>query len=216
MLPRALCRALARALVPACVALTIAATPAAASTADVAFPADGPLMQAALWAGEVYWGAKPCGGDYKAVWTDDLSNDTNAMSYWTTFSADPYGDPESNTDCRIEFNRGIAFDWPMLCSVAVHEMGHLMGHDHNSEPGHVMSDLYTAPLPGCIEAATRAGLIATSEAAAAPAPVAEPAPRRLTAAQRRARARRAARRRAQRAAQRRRVLRAVMTEARYS
>src|SRR5687768_6677944 len=115
MLPRAHGRALVCALV-ACFALA----PATASgvTTD---------MRAAYWGATVYWGAEPCGGTVELVWAD-LAKELNALSRWTSFGETPYSMPNANTDCRIEFNRAQLGrqDWQTLCSVAVHEVGHLL------------------------------------------------------------------------------------------
>src|SRR5688572_13931371 len=87
--PRALRRALLRTLVPACLMAAAAfPAPAGAVSSDLEFPADGPAMQAAMWAGTVYWGKEPCGGNVDVTWAT-LTEDANAMSYWTTFSQDP-------------------------------------------------------------------------------------------------------------------------------
>ena len=159
MLTRAITRAVLRASVPACVAVCLAAPPAAAASPDVAFPADGRAMQAALFTAKAYWGKDPCGGSVRASWADLATGDA-AISYWLSATDDAFATPESNTDCRIEFNRRQAYDWPRLCTVAVHEVGHLLGHDHTADHTHVMAETYSRPLPACLEVAAKAGLLA--------------------------------------------------------
>src|SRR5215213_3339468 len=137
MFLRALKRGLLLAAVPVALAPASFVAPVAAASPDVDYAAGTTQMEAALFAAKVYWGADPCAGKVDVTWAD-LGVGINALSHWTTFAATAYGAPESNTDCLIEFNRTVTYDWPMLCSVAVHEVGHLVGHDHVATPGQVM------------------------------------------------------------------------------
>ena len=163
MLARALRRVAGHVALPACLLTLTLAAPATAATADARFPADGEAMKAALDVAVSYWGKAPCAGQFAATWVD-LPVTDNAISRWLTFQVDPYAAPEQNTDCRIDFNRRAPYDWPMLCSVAVHEVGHLLGHDHTAERGHVMHDTYSGPVKMCLEAAAARGDLPASSA----------------------------------------------------
>ena len=85
----------------------------------------------------------------------------NARSQW--MSVDVH-DPSTYSQCSITYNLDIDWDWPKLCTVIEHELGHLAGHEHVDDPHNVMSPYYVFPTPEC--AAGQPG------AAAAPAPVA--------------------------------------------
>jgi hypothetical protein len=98
------------------------------------------------------WGWSPCGGDVRISWKRQ-AGDINAMSVWSTLGADPYADPQHNQDCEIELNPAATWDWPKLCTVVVHEYGHLTGHDHDDHPGRLMSPIYTTPAPECVTTA---------------------------------------------------------------
>jgi hypothetical protein len=99
-----------------------------------------------------HWGWSPCNGSVSVVWKRQAS-DINAMSVWSTLGTDPYGDPQDNQDCEIDLNPAATWDWPKLCSVVVHEYGHLTGHDHDPHPGRLMSAIYTTSTPECATAA---------------------------------------------------------------
>jgi hypothetical protein len=62
---------------------------------------------------------------------------------------DPYANPTRNRSCAVEFNDVQAFDWPMLCTVLVHEFGHLTGHTHTTDPNTVMFPNYVQPIGDC-------------------------------------------------------------------
>jgi hypothetical protein len=103
-----------------------------------------------------YWGADPCGGTVTVRWVRQAA-DINALSTWSSPTTDPYGQPQDNSDCEIDLNPAATFDWPKLCTVLVHEFGHLVGHDHDPRPGHLMSELYTTPLAACTTPTARRG-----------------------------------------------------------
>src|SRR3712207_6942749 len=47
---------------------------------------------------------------------------------------DAWNNAGENFDCVIEFNAGADYDWPKLCTVMTHEMGHLVrSEEHTSE-----------------------------------------------------------------------------------
>jgi hypothetical protein len=93
------------------------------------------------------WGMDPCGGQVTVVWTI-LAPQVNATSTWSN-PIGGYADPAQNSGCKIEYNELASWDWPKLCTVVVHEMGHLSGHDHSPDPNDVMSAYYTRPLAAC-------------------------------------------------------------------
>ncbi len=70
--------------------------------------------------------------------------------------------PATYSQCAISYNLDVDWDWPKLCTVIEHELGHLAGHDHVNDPHDVMSPYYVYPTPECA---------AGGAPAAAPAPV---------------------------------------------
>ena len=138
-----------RAALAALLALTIA--PAAARAAqrpEQRWPIDGPAMQQARQLATQHWGMNPCQGDVDISW-GQLPVAENARSTWTNQFAD-YGDPEHNTLCDVVFNTRQDWDWPKLCTVFMHEFGHLAGHEHSEDPDDVMFAYYTGEnAPGC-------------------------------------------------------------------
>ena len=112
-----------------------------------------------MFVAKSHWGKEPCGGTVGVSWAA-LAEADAALSHWLAFGEDPYAAPEPNFDCRIEFNLRQDYDWPKLCTVAAHEIGHLLGHDHADDDAHLMAEAYTRPLPARREAAVRAGYVA--------------------------------------------------------
>jgi len=100
-----------------------------------------------------HWGTDPCSGTVQLRWVHLDDPTINAMSSWRSYGA-AYANPAANRDCRIEFNTIAEFDWPKFCTVLVHEYGHLAGRPHDERPGHLMSAIYTTPLPECESRAT--------------------------------------------------------------
>lgn len=147
--------------VAACVVVAATAIPAAAEAQAPAerYAVGTPALQAAQQIARAHWGVDPCGGQVELVWADDEAA-INARATWSNPVA-AYGTPEHNASCRITLNPRIPFDWVKLCTVVVHEYGHLAGHPHGEDGPDVMSPLYRAPLPACA-------------AAPDPAPVAAP------------------------------------------
>jgi hypothetical protein len=118
-------------------ALTTPTVARAADSPAARWPATGSTVRTALAMGADHWGMTPCGGRVAFSWTAALGAETNAQSYWAN-DTDPYLQPSSNTDCAIALSLGTDWDWVKLCSVVIHEVGHLTGHDHVDDIDDVM------------------------------------------------------------------------------
>jgi hypothetical protein len=136
------------ALVGALAVAGLLATTAVAGPTAARYAPTPPAIATAEQIARDFWAADPCGGVVTIRWERQAA-DINALSTWSSPSADPYGDPLDNSDCTITLNPSATFDWPKLCTVIVHEFGHLTGHDHDPRPGRLMSELYTTPLAQC-------------------------------------------------------------------
>jgi hypothetical protein len=170
------------AILAAALASCLPAAPAAAAGGpDDRWPADGPAIQAATALAAAHWGTTPCGGDVGVLW-EDLGGGINAQASWSNAES-RFGAPERNTGCEVALNLRARWDWPKLCTVVVHELGHLAGHDHVDDPDDVMFGQYVAPLAAC-EAlpepapSTLSGRPPATKPKATPKPRAKPAPRR--------------------------------------
>ena len=128
---------------------TSGAAPAAhAATPAKQWPVAGPAMQQARAIAIQHWGMNPCKGDVTISWAK-LPADTNATSTWVNPFHD-FGDPQNNSLCSVAFNVSQDWDWPKLCSVFVHEFGHLAGNPHSDDPDDVMFAYYTGTnVPAC-------------------------------------------------------------------
>jgi Matrixin len=133
-----------------CAALVLAAVPAAAMADDVEPPpipvpaADG-LMTTAHGLAVARWGMDPCGGQVAMSW-QHMGAGINARSQWMSIYTN---DPSTYSDCSITYNLDVDWDWPKLCTVVEHELGHLSGHDHVNDPHDVMSPYYVYAAPEC-------------------------------------------------------------------
>ncbi len=162
-----------RVLLTAVCALLVLLAPAAAARAD-----DGPVdprgadVTAALGLAQQQWGIAACSGVVDVRWTAAADVDLNAVSSWST-TGDLRTAPQRTTNCVIALNPRASWDWPKLCTVLVHEAGHLLGHDHAE--GGVMSAVYGAPLAACAATPEPQGAFAPAPAPA-PAAVAVAAP----------------------------------------
>jgi hypothetical protein len=147
-----------------------AAGPASAADSPATrWPAGGTTLRAAMALGAEHWGMTPCRGRVAMSW-DGLGAATNAQSTWAN-DRDPYLQPSFNTDCEIVLSLQVEWDWQKLCTVVVHEVGHLTGHDHVDDPHDLMYPTYVEPVAEC--AATPEPV----EAGPPPPAVAKPAKR---------------------------------------
>jgi hypothetical protein len=171
----------------ACAALALVAVPAAAQAQDdppaIPVPAADALMTTAHSFAVARWGTEPCGGQVTTTWSH-MGSGINARSQWMSIDSH---DPSTYSECSITYNLDIDWDWPKLCTVVEHELGHLSGHDHVDDPHNVMSPYYVYATPEC-EAST-------SQVTPAPAPESAPrsatSSRRATSTKRKAKKRRA-------------------------
>jgi hypothetical protein len=151
-LPTLLPRALAALL--ACAAVLVGAATARADDAPVTppqvrWPVGGPALDTALELGAAHWGRTPCGGRVAVSWAP-LRATLNANSTWAYVGHDPYAHPSKNTNCAITLSTLAEWDWQKLCTVVVHEVGHLDGHDHSPDPNDVMYFAYVTPVADCV------------------------------------------------------------------
>ena len=130
---------------------------------DARFAVGGEAMTVARQIAEQHWGTAPCGGSVNIVWAQ-LTDDTNATAAWRN-PTDAWNNAGENFDCQIEFNARSDFDWPKLCTVMTHEVGHLVGQPHSDAGGQLMSPVYSDALPAC-----------RGPEPGAPPPVAKPEP----------------------------------------
>jgi hypothetical protein len=108
-------------------------------------PAADQLMARAHAMAVSRWGMEPCGGQVSVTWSH-MGEGINARSQWLSTDAH---NPATFTSCSITYNIDVDWDWPKLCTVVEHELGHLAGHDHVDNPHDVMSPYYIYPTAEC-------------------------------------------------------------------
>jgi hypothetical protein len=167
-------------------ALVPAAARADGELPAVPVPAADTLMTTAHTLAVAHWGTDPCGGQVSVSW-GHMGAGINARSQW--MSTDVHN-PATYTDCAISYNLDVDWDWPKLCTVVEHELGHLAGHDHVNDPHDVMSPYYVFPSGECGAGQQLAAALPTP----APATSTSPASSSRKAATRKPTKRRAAKR----------------------
>jgi len=108
-------------------------------------PAADGLMTTAHGLAVARWGMDPCGGQVAMSW-QHMGPGINARSQWMSIDTN---DASTFSDCSISYNLDVDWDWPKLCTVVEHELGHLAGHDHVNDPHDVMSPYYVYPAQEC-------------------------------------------------------------------
>jgi hypothetical protein len=185
LLPRIPHRATRR-LLAALVAIVVLASLAAAAPARAdggpaaRWPVGGATLSTAMRLATEHWGFAPCGGQVALSWSRALGPGVNAQASWAN-DVDAYLQPSRNTDCTIALSTRPEWDWPMLCSVVVHEVGHLTGHDHVDDEHDLMYYAYVEPDYACattpepVETGAPAGAPATPRVRVGAAPKRKPA-----------------------------------------
>jgi hypothetical protein len=135
---------------------------------QVPVPASDALTTTAHALAVARWGVDPCGGQVTVTWAH-MGSGINARSTWMSYDAH---NAATFSQCAISYNLDVDWDWPKLCTVIEHELGHLAGHDHVDDPHDVMSPYYVYPTPECAAGGAPAAApapAATAQAAVAPA-----------------------------------------------
>jgi pyruvate/2-oxoglutarate dehydrogenase complex dihydrolipoamide acyltransferase (E2) component len=142
---------------------------------QVPVPASDALTTTAHALAVAHWGVEPCAGQVTVTWAH-MGPGINARSTWMSYDVH---NPASYTQCAISYNLDVDWDWPKICTVIEHELGHLAGHDHVNDPHDVMSPYYVYPTSECAAGAA-APAAAPAPATTAQAPATAPAASKAT------------------------------------
>jgi hypothetical protein len=149
--------------------ITLAILPAVARAdtdlPQVPVPASDALTTTAHALAVAHWGVDPCAGQVTVTWAH-MGSGINARSTWMSYDIH---NPATYSQCAITYNLDVDWDWPKLCTVIEHELGHLAGHDHVDDPHDVMSPYYVYPTPECAAGGGPAAAPAPATTAEAPA-----------------------------------------------
>src|SRR3954447_18558554 len=152
-----------------CFLIAIAIVPGVAQAdsglPQVPVPASDALTTTAHALAVAHWGVDPCAGQVTVTWAH-MGAGINARSTWMSYDIH---NPATYSQCAISYNLDVDWDWPKLCTVIEHELGHLAGHDHVDNPHHVMSPYYVYPTPECAAGGGPAAAPAPATTAQAPA-----------------------------------------------
>jgi hypothetical protein len=149
-------RALRRLLAALLALIAVAAGAGTALAADDAtapqsrWPVGGSAVSTAMELAAGHWGMTPCSGRVTVAWKP-LAAQVNATSLWAYAGNEGFRRPARNTECEIDLSSVADWDWPKLCTVLVHEVGHLTGHDHVLDAHDVMYPTYVAPVVDCAQ-----------------------------------------------------------------
>lgn len=119
----------------------------AVAVAAVAFPSSAAGrpsgLSIALKKAYQLWHVAPCGGHYRVLFSLRPGNDQNAgyAKFNTPAGPEQYTtDPSTWTGCALVLNAAewtpdqVYMNWSTLCTIVMHEWGHLIGHVHSDEP----------------------------------------------------------------------------------
>jgi hypothetical protein len=124
----------------AAVAVAVLAVEAALAAAPAgAHRAPRTPLAIALGKAVQMWGVKPCGGHYRVTLAARPNGEVIAgHARWASPVDFSYTDPPL-TGCVMELRASewsaanVEVNWPQLCTVVLHEWGHLLGHTHSDE-----------------------------------------------------------------------------------
>lgn len=128
--------------------LAAPASAAAAPTPDQRWPVAGPAIQGALQIAQRTWGVPVCpaAGGFTVTWDANQPSTYNAFASFDQAGMDR---PLEMVNCQVHLNPKVAWNWSKLCTIVVHEVGHLAGRDHAADKDDVMYPYYVGPVAAC-------------------------------------------------------------------